>query len=215
VKNGIVRECIVRVQEPAFWRQSSGRSLRTFWHSSSRTSQQYAELTVWSARTNSLWTIPLQWKKMMSMLLTVLFTCLDIFWYWWVWTLPLGGHNRTSLTITMGKKAVSSLFLCRINFVKEKSDDIRNSKKKIMKKISVSTKPHETLYTDSRVMLVLPPTVASCSYNCCTDSSTSTGNYGYPLVHCTIWDSHSGDYEGGKTRGPSAAGRIVYTKKIH
>jgi hypothetical protein len=27
------------------------------------------------------------------------------------------------------------------------------------------------------------PTVASPYYNCCTDGSTSPGNYGYPLVY--------------------------------
>jgi hypothetical protein len=31
-------------------------------------------------------------------------------------------------------------------------------------------------------MLVLSSTVASLYYNCCTDGSTSPGNYGYPLV---------------------------------
>jgi hypothetical protein len=36
-------------------------------------------LTVWFARTNSLWTILSMSKKMMSMLLTLLFTCL-VFW---------------------------------------------------------------------------------------------------------------------------------------
>jgi hypothetical protein len=36
-------------------------------------------LTVWSARTNSLWTVPLMSKKMMSMLLTLLFVCVTFF----------------------------------------------------------------------------------------------------------------------------------------
>jgi hypothetical protein len=31
-------------------------------------------------------------------------------------------------------------------------------------------------------MLILPSTVASHYYNCCTDDSTSPGNYGYHLV---------------------------------
>jgi hypothetical protein len=34
------------------------------------------------------------------------------------------------------------------------------------------------VYADSRDMLVLSSTVASRYYNCCTDSSTSPGNYG-------------------------------------
>jgi hypothetical protein len=37
------------------------------------------------------------------------------------------------------------------------------------------------LYTDSQDMLVLTSTVAS-HYNCCTDGSTSPGNYGYHLI---------------------------------
>jgi hypothetical protein len=31
-------------------------------------------------------------------------------------------------------------------------------------------------------VLVLSSTVTSCYYNCCTDGSTSPGNYGYPLI---------------------------------
>jgi hypothetical protein len=37
-----------------FCRQSSGRSLRTFSRNLHKTSQLYAELTVWPAGTNSL-----------------------------------------------------------------------------------------------------------------------------------------------------------------
>jgi hypothetical protein len=37
-----------------FCRQSSGRSLRTCSHNHRKASQQYAELTVWPARVNSL-----------------------------------------------------------------------------------------------------------------------------------------------------------------
>jgi hypothetical protein len=36
---------------------------------------------------------------------------------------------------------------------------------------------HEILYTGSQDMLVLSRTVASRYYNCCTDGSTSPGNY--------------------------------------
>jgi hypothetical protein len=33
---------------------------------------------------------------------------------------------------------------------------------------------------------------ASRYYNCCTDGSTSPGNYGYPLVFSSIYDSYCG-----------------------
>jgi hypothetical protein len=49
-----VRRCVVVMQQPVLCRQSSGRSLRTFPCSCRKTSQQYAELTVWPARTNCL-----------------------------------------------------------------------------------------------------------------------------------------------------------------
>jgi hypothetical protein len=49
------------------------------------------------------------------------------------------------------------------------------------KKINISTKLNENLYTDSQDKLVLSSTVASC-YNCCTDGSTGPGNYQYPLI---------------------------------
>jgi hypothetical protein len=45
-------------------RQSSGRSLRTVSLSHRKTSQQYAELAVWPARTNSMWITPLKSKKL-------------------------------------------------------------------------------------------------------------------------------------------------------
>jgi hypothetical protein len=46
-----------------FCHQSWGRSLCTFSRSHHKTSQYYAELTVWPTRTNFLWTIPLKSKK--------------------------------------------------------------------------------------------------------------------------------------------------------
>jgi hypothetical protein len=68
-----------------------------------------------------------------------------------------------------------------------------NSKKKNPpQEINTFTHLREILYTDFQDMLILSPTIASCYYNCCTDGSTSLGNYGYPLIHfflsqhCTI-----------------------------
>jgi hypothetical protein len=63
----------------------------TFSRSRRKASQQYAELTVWTARTNSLWTILLMSNKMMRMLLTSLLTCLAFF------GLPLTEHAIQTL----------------------------------------------------------------------------------------------------------------------
>jgi hypothetical protein len=65
--------------------QSLGQSLCTFSHSRHKTSV-YAELTVWLARGNSFWIIPMMSRKMMSMLLTLLVNCLAFFLSRWVWT---------------------------------------------------------------------------------------------------------------------------------
>jgi hypothetical protein len=72
------------------------------------------------------------------------------------------------------------LFLCQI---RQKSHQARyTTPNKRTWRISTSTYLHEILCTDSQDMLVLSSTVASRYYNCCTDGSTSPGNYGYPLV---------------------------------
>jgi hypothetical protein len=47
------------------------------------------------------------------------------------------------------------------------------------KKISTSTQKHEILYTDSQDMIVLSSVLVSRCYNCCTDDSTGTANYGH------------------------------------
>jgi hypothetical protein len=65
--------------------QSSGRSLRTFSHSRHKTSQQYAELTVWPARTISLWTIPMS-KKSDEHSLSFAFHLSYLSWSHWVYT---------------------------------------------------------------------------------------------------------------------------------
>jgi hypothetical protein len=49
-------------------------------------------------------------------------------------------------------------------------------------KITTPTQLRDILYTDSQDMLVLSSAVASRYYNCCTDGSTSPGNYGYYFV---------------------------------
>jgi hypothetical protein len=45
----------------------------------------------------------------------------------------------------------------------------------------------EIVYTDSQDMLVLTSIVAWRYYNCCTDSSTNPGNYGYTrIAFCSL-----------------------------
>jgi hypothetical protein len=56
-----------------------GKVFAHFHASHHKVSPQYVELTIWPARANFLWTIPLMAKKMISMLLTFLFTCLAFF----------------------------------------------------------------------------------------------------------------------------------------
>jgi hypothetical protein len=53
-----------------FWHQSSGRSLRLFSRSHLK---GHINMRNWLFRTNSLWTIPLMPKKIMSVLLALLF----------------------------------------------------------------------------------------------------------------------------------------------
>jgi hypothetical protein len=62
-----------------------------------------------------------------------------------------------------------------------------SSRNRTTKKITMSTQLCEIVYTDSQDMLVLSSTVALCYYNCCTDSSTNPGNYGYHLAFLTLF----------------------------
>jgi hypothetical protein len=57
---------------------------------------------------------------------------------------------------------------------------------------STCTQLREMLYPDSEGMLVLSSTVASCYYNCCIDSSTSSENFGYSLVATVALFVHMG-----------------------
>jgi hypothetical protein len=52
-ENGSVRWCVVVMQQPVFLSSTFGACLRTFSRSRRKTSQQYAELNIWPARTNS------------------------------------------------------------------------------------------------------------------------------------------------------------------
>jgi hypothetical protein len=46
----------------------------------------------------------------------------------------------------------------------------------------MATQLCDILYSNSQDMLVLSSTILSPCYDCCTDGSTSPGNYGYHLV---------------------------------
>jgi hypothetical protein len=72
-KGGVGR-CVTVVLQPVILSPMVSCSRREI-------SQKYAELTVWPARTNPLWTIPLMSKKIMNMLLTLRFTCLAFFFF--------------------------------------------------------------------------------------------------------------------------------------
>jgi hypothetical protein len=65
-------DCALWCKSQSFRCQSSGRSHHTFSNSRREKSQYYEELTVWPARTESLWTISLISKKIMNILLTLL-----------------------------------------------------------------------------------------------------------------------------------------------
>jgi hypothetical protein len=89
-KNFLVKEeawdcALLWCNSQFFCRQSLGQSLHTFSRSHHKMPQQYAELTVWPARANSLWTIPFMSKKIMRIPDFDLHLSL-LFRSWWVWT---------------------------------------------------------------------------------------------------------------------------------
>jgi hypothetical protein len=130
----------------------------------------------------------------MSMLLTLLFTCLAFFG---LCEFGLSVHSSCFLPRTLVQSlpwSLSYLFRNLLNiwcysFVGSitKSHQARyktpNTRPYI---ISTSDQLCEILYTDSRDELVLWTIVASHYYNCCTDGSTSPGNCGYSLLYTII-----------------------------
>jgi hypothetical protein len=85
------------------------------------------------------------------------------------------GLLRTFLKICTTFYAHLPFLCCEIA-----SGQMHDSKKKKDIKISMSTQLREILYTDSQDMLVLSSAVVSRYNKCCTDGSTSPGNYRYP-----------------------------------
>jgi hypothetical protein len=134
--------CVLWCNSQFFFRQGSGRSLHTFSHSPRKTSQCFAELT---ARMNYLWTIPFMSKKTLSMLISLLFSCLAIFGVPWtehVIQTPVCGScflRQTLLIITRVSVALFPIFAqslthtrCRIHR-ENASAQIHDSKYKDVK----------------------------------------------------------------------------------
>jgi hypothetical protein len=116
-----------------------------------------------------LWTIPLMSKKMMSMLLIMLFTCLAFLF------------------------AVTLNFACTVRafFPKCLSNHCQSlrdlHKKWCTLAVPLADPSHQTRFTtpNRRKISTHLSTVESRYCNCCTDVSTSCGNYGYSLV-CSL-----------------------------
>jgi hypothetical protein len=132
-------------------------------------------------------------KKMMSILLSLLFTCLassvsvslDMpFKY------PCIAHaffpERLS-NHAQGLRRILSKICTKIG-AHSLSDPsryrIRPDPRLQIKGCKKSARPPNcvTFYTLTQDLLVLSSIIASHYYNCCTDGSTSSGNYGLPLI---------------------------------
>jgi hypothetical protein len=86
------------------------------------------------------------------------------------------------------------------------------------KKISTSTQLREILYTDSQDMLVLSYIIARCYWSCCTDRSTSPGNYGYPFLHIKFHKDkfrHLGVVRRGDTHTSTQNSKVIGWVYIH
>jgi hypothetical protein len=123
-------------------------------------------------------------RKVMNMLLTLLFASLWHFRCRWVWTFraqfTFSSPNACLIIARVSVELFSritqnlTLFICRIHR-EIASGQIHDS--------NTSTQLREILYTDSQDILVLMFTVSLRYYNCCTDDSTSPENCGYSFVY--------------------------------
>jgi hypothetical protein len=139
--------CVVVCSSQLFCHQSSGQSLRTFSCSHYKTLDYYVELTVWPARMNSLWTIPLMGgkkRKIDNHAPEFSLHLSQLFWSWWVWTFQLGGFllclrvraiNLALITSDnprqegRAKSDAHSLFLCQIHCIRPDTLQIKGCKK--------------------------------------------------------------------------------------
>jgi hypothetical protein len=142
-------------------------------------SQLYAELTVWPAGKNSfLWRINLMSKKMMSMFLTLLFTCLTFF-----------GLSNFRLPVYCSFFFLRTLVLCAMFSALASSDPSQNRiRPDTLLQIKGSQNHHvnpAALYTHflhwPRRYATTICNAASCYCKYCTDGSTSPTNYGFGL----------------------------------
>jgi hypothetical protein len=78
------------------------------------------------------------------------------------------------------------LFTLAVSFIAKLRQARYTTPNKRTTQIRTSTELREILYTDFQDMLVLSSIVALRYYKCCTDGSTSAGNYGW---HLTIYRS--------------------------
>jgi hypothetical protein len=120
------------------------------------------------------------------MLLTLLLNCLAFFGTFSV-QLMLSSPNayltnaRVSVTLFPSFPQNLMLFLCRIP-CEIASGQIRDSKIKECKKLASPPSWVQFCTLIPKICLVLSSTVVSHYYNCCTDGSTSLGNYRHPLL---------------------------------
>jgi hypothetical protein len=129
-------------------------------------------------------------KKMMSMPLALLCTCLAFFGLNELGPFLCTTHTFFSECLSTHCQGLHRSFseICTKFDAVPPFDPQQNHirlhtwlKIKGRKKISLSSQLYDILYTDSQDMLILSSTIALRYYNCCTDGSTSHGNYGYPL----------------------------------
>jgi hypothetical protein len=131
-------------------------------------SQRNAELTVWPASTNPLWT--------KIMLLTLVSVSLDL-------SIQTPVHGSCLLTqglrFTFSKNCKKILCTLSVGYIAKSHRAQYTISNKRVQNISRSTPRREMLCIYSQDMLVLPSTVASRCYNLCTNRSSIPWNYGF------------------------------------
>jgi hypothetical protein len=132
-------------------------------------------------------------KKIMNMLLALLFTCLAFFGLgefglsvYGSLSFPNACLNIVRVSVALFQRFAQNVMHihCRIH-CEIAPGQIHDSKWKDVK-INMSTQLREILYTNSQDMLVLSCTVASRYYNYCTDGGTSPGKLWIPSYNSDI-----------------------------
>jgi hypothetical protein len=126
--------------------------------------------------------IPLMSKKMMKMLLTLLFTCPAFFFFGFSkFGLSVHGSCFLPQSRCQGLCDTSSEIFRKFDAVAltdPSQNHIRPNTQLQIKavKISTSAQLREILYTDWQDVLVVSSSIASRYYYCCRDGSTRPGN---------------------------------------